>query len=188
MQDATALQTERQQLVNRIAEIDALIAAANSSTEYMVAERSVTEFGKERSVFRVTRNGAPVAGHEYRDRKVAEDVALGMTAIPEDYSLGFGPAGRLGWKYMARRNGKRIAEHEDIHRVIKSVQEDVADRPRRAALAAERRAEASARASIAVQVAASRPCGHCGAPVAPGAGLVASTGLACSTECYDELS
>lgn len=188
MQDIATLQAERQQLLARIAEIDALIKAANSSTAYAVVEHTVTEFGRERTAWRITRNGASVAGHEYRNHEVAEDIATGLNAIPEDYSLTFEQAGRLGWRFMVRRGGRRITDHEDIQRVIKSVHEHIADAPRRAALAEARRAEANAPAAVAAQPVASRRCGHCGVDVAAGAGLVAGTGLACSTECYDELS
>ncbi|NUQ98882.1 MAG: hypothetical protein HOY79_20755 [Streptomyces sp.] len=189
MQDITALQAERQRLADRIAEIDALIEAADTSTEYTAIESTVIEFGAERTVWRIARNGKRIPGHEYRTRLTAEDIALGLNSIPGDYSLSYENIGRLGWKFLVRRNGRRITDNANIHRVIKSVQEHVADAPRRAALAAERRAEAEASAiAPTAPIVPSRRCGHCGAPVAAGSGLIASTGLACSTECYDELS
>jgi len=155
MQDISTLQAERQQLVTRVAEIDALIEAASfSSTEYAVIEHTVTEFGSERSAWRVTHNGVPVTGHEYRDRQIAEDIATGLAAIPDDYSLTYEQIGRLGWRYLVRRNGRRITDSADIQRVITLVLEDVADRPRRAALAAERKAEAEAQAAAEKQAAA----------------------------------
>lgn len=150
------LTAERDRLVARIAEIDALIAsAAEATTRFSLVE--VTESG--RTKWRIARDGVAF-GSTFGDRQIAEDMLATRNAISEDWTISYEQRGRMGWSWLARKDGRsRPIDMPTAARLVAAVAEDEAAAPARMIRAAERAVEAEAEriaAEEAARVAAER--------------------------------
>lgn len=150
--DTEDLIAERQQLITRIAEIDAaLAAAAPARDEFGIVEVVRGKGDCARTYYRITRNGNE-QGADFWNPAIAEEMLAALQRLPQGYHLSYVQGRKGDWLFQASKGswktswGSASAEAE-----VQAAIRHLAATPEREQRAAERAVQAKRDAAAAAE-------------------------------------